>query len=237
MAGISPGHDTLNNIGVHWLDMTSINKRCGGSSLLVIIASVAAIIGAGLIGHAIYDKQHKPPPNSTSQTTNGMTGWRSYTLKVEKLSFKYPPNWTVEDDTQAATGMDSVAINSPHAYFQISVGTGLGVLSADPDLGVIGADPINFAGQSDYLVYNSIEQEPTIVIEAYLSTSPTDYTAEPAARYAKDKVHNLAAGRVQILVGYNSDSGSGGKVFGNLAVTERDPNYIIAKRVIASMRY
>ncbi len=195
------------------------------------------VVAAGLVGYAAYNTRRQSAPARPVQNRNSMAGWHSYTLKVEKLSFKYPPGWSVEDDTQTATGMDSVAINSPHAYFQVNVGTGSGQRGADPDFSVIGSDPISFAGRPDYLVYTSIEDQPTVVVAAYLSTSPSDYTAAPAAKYARDRIHNPAAGQVQILVSYNSDSGVGESVFGNLAATERDPNYVTAKQIIASMRY
>jgi len=217
--------------------MASTGKHSGGLRLLFVAAGIAVVVVAGLIGYAAYHMYRQPAPSQPVQSRNGTAGWRSYTLKVEKLSFKYPPSWSVEDDTQTATGMDSVAINSPHAYFQVSIGTGIGQHGADPDFSVIGDDPINFGGQPDYLVYTSIEDQPTVVVAAYLSTSATDYTAAPAAKYAKDKIHAASAGQVQILVSYNADSGAGETVFGNLAATERDPNYITAKQIIASMRY
>ena len=72
-----------------------------GSVILVIL------VVAVLYKYSILSGQHASP-NSTP--INSQIEWKSYTLPNEKLSFKYPQNWKVDQIKGQKQDYDSVAV-------------------------------------------------------------------------------------------------------------------------------
>jgi hypothetical protein len=45
------------------------------------------------------------------------SAWKTYTMKVEKLSFSYPPSWTITDKlNEYDKGSENLYINGPHMF-------------------------------------------------------------------------------------------------------------------------
>lgn len=150
----------------------SKNERGFNAIVLVILIIIVALIVA--VGFLIYRDHHKstkvvtttksvttPTKGSTKSTTttgttstttsNSDAGWKSYTLKNEKLSFMYPPQWKVSDTTASTTTQDQVGFTASYGTLYISDGI--------PNGGTIiqeaasAAVPITYVGQSDYIVF------------------------------------------------------------------------------------
>jgi hypothetical protein len=131
----------------------------GVEVLLVIL--VVAVIGFG--GYYVWHTQHdKTKPVSTSNktasstkkstatTTSPYAGWKTYKLSVEKLSFKYPADWTVAD-TSSATQDNVVFTATDGSQFNISDDNSNGG-DTNPEASN-NPVPITYVGQSDYLVF------------------------------------------------------------------------------------
>lgn len=85
-------------------------------------------------------------------------GWKTYTTKYEKLTFKYPANYTLKVKSEPSPemvtpGTDIVTITSPSGYVT-SLSLGLsGIGGACPDAKVVQADPIDLIGKKMYINY------------------------------------------------------------------------------------
>ena len=55
-------------------------------------------------------------PTTPAQPVDPYAGWKSYTLTYEKLTFKYPSNWTVSDQSTATARHDEVTLNAPDNF-------------------------------------------------------------------------------------------------------------------------
>lgn len=99
----------------------------------LVIAVVALIFFAGLL---VYRSHHKTTtssapvansavtkstPSSSAQAINPYDGWKTYTSSLEKLSFKYPSNWTVlSKEFGGIPNADSAQFISPTGSLMIS---------------------------------------------------------------------------------------------------------------------
>jgi hypothetical protein len=108
--------------------------------------------------------------STKTQTSSPYTGWKSYILKYEKSSFKYPSTWQVADTS--TNGQDMVALNAPDGfYFNIDT-VNIGHPSVDYPTTIIYSTPLTFLTQSGYINYftGSISSTDS-VINAELSMS------------------------------------------------------------------
>jgi hypothetical protein len=86
--------------------------------VLAVVLAAAGFAGYHYINNRNATDQKTPPSRSkpvvTSQTHDPYEGWKTYTSSLEKLSFKYPANWTSVTTTQSnVAGADAFAIQSP----------------------------------------------------------------------------------------------------------------------------
>lgn len=104
----------------------------------------------------------KKSSSSTQVTSQAQAspyaGWKSYTLKYEKISFKYPADWSLKDRSVATTGctypgVDEVSLTSPSKE-QVVFHTGFDC-SGDTNVKALDSIPINSLNQKLYLTIDS----------------------------------------------------------------------------------
>jgi hypothetical protein len=135
-----------------------------GFGLIGVLAIILVLVVAGGAGAYVYHRDHKAKGSTTSSTgSTGTTtkpptpadpyaGWKTYTLPVEKLSFKYPSDWTVSNAAPTST-QDATTLTSSDGFtVNIEDGVSNGG-DTTPEAPAGSAVPVTFVGQSDYLVF------------------------------------------------------------------------------------
>jgi hypothetical protein len=108
--------------------MNKIFKNEKGFSAVEVVLVIVVIVLIGTVGWLVYKNHHKTVASSAVSTTkispskpakpkavNPYAGWDSYTSSFEKLSFKYPSDWTpvTYDYSTEINGADSLKLTSP----------------------------------------------------------------------------------------------------------------------------
>jgi hypothetical protein len=149
--------------------MLKIYKNEKGFSAVEIVLVLVIVVLLGAVGWLVYKDHHKsktvasvttvsttkPAASTSTKTTttpSPYAGWKAYTLPVEKLSFKYPSDWTVSNTAPTSTQDNTTLTSSDGFTLSIEDGVSNG---GDPILEAptSSAVPITFVGQSDYLVF------------------------------------------------------------------------------------
>lgn len=161
-------------------------------TLLVIL--VLAVIGFG--GYYVWQNQHKDETKvssnkstatkteTKSQSSDPYQGWKSYTLPYEKLSFKYPSDWTLSDER--ATNRDVVSVKSADNF---TVDIQVGIQAGGDPLESVGDWSTQFNGSQAYLTFISggtrFNPNTSVTGAAILVSKPGDYTSIPADKNVK----------------------------------------------------
>jgi hypothetical protein len=249
-------------------------KRSKKPLLLILLAILLIVIGV----YGIYYWQHKKVSDSkaklanlqsqvnkltkqiqptqttktsstTGQTSNPYSGWKTHTLTYEKLTFMYPPTWTVTDQSNS-TGLtpDTDQLSFTGSGFQFSIDDGWNG-SGDPlKLSPENPIPINFVGSTDYLVFLNPRimgpndtRNPNSTGSALLltGTGSPNYLTGPSSFPLDKNVNgdpniNNGGNRMLISGGY---SGTNAKTFDSVALAENDPAFKNLVLVIRSMHY
>ncbi len=137
----------------------------------ILLVLVLAVLG--FAGYRVYAEKYTAPkpadqkvakkatPTPTPQATpNPYTGWKSYTLKYEKMTFKYPSDLTVQDTSMATTAADNVTPGMDRVRlvgsggFVLSIQTGLdGIGGGCPECTIDYHEPIVIVGNQLKLNY------------------------------------------------------------------------------------
>lgn len=184
--------------------MDKISENEKGFSAVEVVLVLVIVVLIGTVGWLVYKNHHKTTTtaftattatkpaettkstSTTTQTTNPYSGWLTYTTQIEKLSFKYPNNWTIKDNsgTQAdGKVIDNVNVTPPDGSLtngftlQFRDGQFSGVQANEDTL--VNSTPVTFLGQSDYILYYSAGATPsdtstTALSTSYVSTSSTE---------------------------------------------------------------
>jgi plastocyanin len=160
---------------------------------------------------------------STSYTTTGdYKGWKSYSLKYEKLSFFYPSTFQLTDTS--SNGHDQVTLKGTNG-FKASLQTGNSApLTLPANSTIVHSIPVQFVGQKDYLDYLASAVNPNLITQVNVSTNATDATAAPTALNT--------SGFIEMNAGYSSNNP--GEALTSIA---KDSNYLDAQLIIQSMHY
>jgi hypothetical protein len=209
--------------------------------LLLILVTLAIIGVAGYFVANNIDKKSEiiiTPIGQSSQpattsTTNPYQGWQTYTLAKEKLTFKYPSNWSLKDMSDSGNDYEALT-SSIESTFHMTIGAGNAVSTANLPSGgykVASADAVTFAGQKGYMdVDLGTDNNPNnYIYDSRLSSSQTSPTALFAAR-------NIPSTTIFVQVYYEQP---GNTSFANttLSQVESDTNYQDALLVVNSMTY
>ncbi len=98
---------------------------------MIMIGLVVILLGVG--GYIYYRNHHKAAPAQTPITqpakattpapmADPYAGWKTYTSSVEKVSFKYPTDWTTTSNVQQSNipGADEIGLVSPSGAIKIT---------------------------------------------------------------------------------------------------------------------
>ncbi|HVX58395.1 MAG TPA: hypothetical protein VG964_01530, partial [Candidatus Saccharimonadales bacterium] len=210
--------------------------------LLILLAVAYLAIDAGLVRGASHlpfhvFKQETPvaatqpitqvsqqPSTTTPATTetpattpDPYAGWKSYTMKYEKLSFKYPAAWTLKDTSGAKS--DQISLTAANG-FELNIQTGgIGHPSVDTSQPVIGAKVVTFAGQQGYIDYVSTKNDKLIeeISLSKSSTGPLDTFSSKTSG-----MNTGGGGNIVITASYKNDAAAKGL---SLREAAADTNY------------
>lgn len=234
-----------------------------------LIESLLVLIIIGLIafvGWYVWQSKHKTDkllttPSSSvtapvkksktkSSAADKYAGWKTYTLKYEKASIKYPADWTISEQSSSDSkstqgGVDLIRLNGT-GNFQMSIFDG-----GPNDYGlpfggatIVHADPITFVGKPAYVVAWEAGQQNTNAVDSInLTTSATSAVAFPQDKNVDDSASvggTTKQNKFLITMAYfdnpNSD-GQGKDVQKPLSFVTSDQNYANAKLVLESFAY
>jgi Tfp pilus assembly protein PilE len=238
------------------------NNHSGFSALEVIL--VVIIIGLlGTVGWLVY-KNHNKKTNAavvnkninnkntfssnTPSTVNPYAGWKSYTLMNEKITFQYPSDWTLFDNSNStnASGSqqntDSVSLNAPGAS-KVSSTLSIedGVNGNDVPLSnLIYTNPVDvkFADKDNYLVFAGTAHPGQdlngIGCSVLVSSLPTTSSSAANLPLAKNVLDNNGNNNIYIVA-----CESPGKTFTKSTIDQaiNDPVFNTNKLIIESMHY
>lgn len=235
------------------IKISTLNKNNKGFGAVGLILSIVIVILLGVIGWSVYKNNHSkniiPTVSTTAQSQKSTSSkpsvsiyssWQSYTLKYEKLTFKYPANWTVSDTS--SSGIDNVTLTASDGFnFNIEDGVKPG---GDP-INLVSKNPIpvSFIGQSDYIVFTnpptpaaSVAPQPNIVVGASLLTNPNNYLSYPLDKNVLN-VYNANYGQTgsNLSISMSYTTSPNNRL--TLAQAESDKEFINSKLVIQSMAY
>ena len=243
--------------------MKKLNKNEQGFSAVEIVLVVVIVVLIGVVGYMVYKNHHKsktadsattsssvkPPStiktsNATKQPVDPYAGWKSYTLQYEKLTLRYPSNWTVSDQSTAAGKHDTVTLNGPGNFsFDIDDGIQNG---GDP-LSLANNDPValTYLGNPVYMVFvhPKVPQadgpsvpDTSVVSGAMMLTNannqasfPVDKNVMGSSQY--NGVNGPEGSYMAFAMGYS------GKDNMPLAAAKADTQYGNSRLVIQSMHY
>lgn len=188
-----------------------------------------------------------PSPTPAPTIASGAyAGWKTGTLKYEKISFDYPADWSVKDDSLAMPksqngctypGHDEVTLVSP-AGNQVSFNAGQDCFGDDAAK-AFGAVPIKALGQDMYLVFLGIGLQPI--------TSPSTACLAPIANpdnsfpfNSKNIFHNGDGGppvNSFCYFPYDPSKAQGAAPTFTVAQIENSADYADAKMIFESMHY
>jgi len=110
-----------------------VQKKPGRMALQIF----AILVLLGLVGFGVYAWQNnrvaqlenkvtelkKETAEKTNVTADPYTGWKIYTSKTEKSSFRYPPDWkmtSTDASNYSDKGADSIELQSPSERIKIT---------------------------------------------------------------------------------------------------------------------
>jgi hypothetical protein len=231
------------------MNKTQNNEK--GFSVVEVVVVVVIVALIGTVGWLVYKNHHKTTTASitttsatkpttttaTTQPTDPTAGWNTYTLPKEKLTFRYPTTWTVENNLTDSNNDGIQFTSKTDSSFEILVGAGQDVAAIDNYDGncVQQADPVTFASHSAYLdlvgiantnaVPPSCSPASSTIQEVLLSQSSS--TANVSNFFLTKDIPQPAApatAEIVVQVDYNGPNGSttGNKTISDI---ENDTDY------------
>lgn len=210
--------------------MKKLKNNQKGFSALETILVLAIVVIIGVVGWMLYKGHNKASSTAftvSTKTTNGVSsnpyaGWRTYTLKDERVTFQYPSTWKLTDDS--TTSNDAIYLSdSNNISMTISdINQSTGVI---PPVTVQYAAPVSFLGHNAYLDYYSSDLNNVNTIDtAILASSPTNIYATPFS------TKNLTPPG-SFVINASSDNAM------SLAAIKNNIDYNDVKLIVESMHY
>jgi Tfp pilus assembly protein PilE len=240
--------------------MNKQKKSESGFSVVELILVIVIVALIGVVGWMVYKNHHKNSSktissnsqssktvisNSDSKTisTNEQyAGWKTYTTKYEKLSFKYPANWTLKDTSQSQgsgctqVGGDIILLSSGEgSEMVLKNGVFSGTASPDTmnnynDF----TDPTKFLGQqAQFKFYDeSLNNTNTGKVGLLILTNSSGkfFTA-------KNVGCSQNPGTVALWLSYGVNSKDGSNMANSLESVKTSNDYIYTKLIVQSMGY
>lgn len=229
----------------------------------LLIVLILVVIGA--VGYMVYqnghktktvsivttsgNKQVKTTTKATAVPANPYTGWNTYILPKEKLTFHYPNTWTVATTSYTNSNNDGVQFTSKtDSSFEILIGAGQDVAAAGNNQNCVQqAAPVTFDNQTAYLdlvgFANTNADPPSCTpasstIESVILSKSSTSSAATNFFLTKNIPQPAAPSASEIIVDIDYD-GPNGRTSNNKTISriEADTDYKDAKLVVASMSY
>ena len=247
--------------------MNKLKEDGAGFSVVELVLVIVIVALIGVVGWLVYKSHHKTntvsinttstykPAISTKTTTTKVTpspyaGWNTYTLAKEKLTFRYPTTWAIENNNFTNSNNDGIQfVSKTDSSFEILIGAGQAVAAVGNYDGncVQQADSVTFAGQTAYLdlvgfantntVPPSCSPASSTIQSVILSKSSTDASATnffPTKNIPQPTTPS--ASEIVVYIDYNAPNGTGA-TNKTLSEIESDTDYKDAKLVVDSMSY
>lgn len=225
--------------------MNRFSKNVKGFTVVeaLLIILVIAVIGFG--GYYVWHTQHTKSTTKTTASTklNPYAGWKTYTLKKERLSFKYPSNWAIKSMSDASN--DYILLNGTNG-FEMTIGAGSEVSAVEnyPASCIGQSDKVTFVNRTAYLDFITVDQfnsnctpvsNPATIGRIFLSDS-----SQEAAHNDFFPTKNLTSGSnpaIIVSMDYFGPNFTNQNNYKTVSFIENDVNYEKAKLVIDSMAY
>ncbi len=229
--------------------------------VLLVIAAIALVgifvyrhhqngktVNASTTASITATKPKVSSSNKTVATVNPYAGWKTYTLKYEKLTFQYPSAWTIDDETGSqglTTNADSVILTASDGY-QVSIDDGWDGSGDAITLLANDAYPVKFAGSNDFIVPGGCGDRcklsggdtNSIGVGGILMTKATDDYSNndfPQDRYAHGNPSINSGGSLMLIDG--DYTGSNSKDYTTVSQVQNDPEFKNYVLLLESMHY
>jgi hypothetical protein len=231
--------------------MKTLNNK--GFGIVGILAIIVVLIAAGGTSTYVYHRDHKAKtvastsstskgisPSTSSVTTtkpNPYAGWKPYTLKNEKLTFRHPSSWQVSNTTAPASTQDSLTLTAA-AGFTFNILDGVSNGGDAMNMATNAPVSVTYAGQPDYLVFTygtgSVGQGSSdgLINGAMLLTNPSDQSSLPLDKYAVSPNDTTGAANAKYILISSST-----KIQLTLVQAQSSSDYKTAVLIIESMHY
>jgi hypothetical protein len=246
--------------------MDKLRNSQSGFGVVEVVLIVVIIALIGLAGWFVYRDHHKTtvanttisssskPATSTStktatttptQSANPYAGWDTATLQYEKITYQYPSNWTLQDNSETMAdansslspvgctlnnGQDIVTLTAPSGAF-VTLDTGVECVSGGSGISFAGFTPINVLGNHDYLAYEENSSTNPLVVVATISTSDTSGFDHPVSQNIMGSSNPYDRFTYTYTANITANSGE------TLSAFENNPDFVNAKLIFESMEY
>lgn len=246
--------------------MWANNKNDAGFSPVEVVMVVIIIALIGTVGWLVYKNHNKTNTNNSnavsagsssksvqpkaSQVVDPYASWKTGTLQYEKITYRYPSDWTVKDQSEALPksqdrctypGHDLVTLSSPSGA-QVNLNAGQDCFG-DDGVKAFGSVHINSLGQNLYLVFEAFDgvETPTAADSACLAPS-TDPGGQFALKsknifYNGDDTGGSAPLNSFCYIPYNPSKYPGAAPTFTVDQIKNSADYPQAKLILESLRY
>jgi hypothetical protein len=191
----------------------------------------------------------KNTKSSSATSISVYAGWNTYTLPKEKLTFRYPTTWAVENNLTDSSNDGVQFTSKTDKSFEILIGAGQDVAAIDNYDGncVQQADAVTFDKQTAYLDFVGFANTNAVPP----SCSPASSTIQSVLLSKSSTLANVSnffltknisqpaapsASEIVVDIDYNAPNGAGTNNK-TLSAIESNTDYKDAKLVVNSMSY
>lgn len=233
--------------------MIKLHRNAKGFTIVEVLLVLIAI--TLISGAAYFVEKHRSENNQvtgnvattkakTTNSYNPYIGWNSATLKYEKLSFQYPPNWTLKNTSYIAGSPNVSCVNpgtdnatlaiSSYESMILQTGSACSATSATQ----VASLPITVLGNKYFISILDNDLSSTdngLPTEACLSTSSSSLSGLPSKNIFIDPADSGSP--IDFFCYLNQPVNNATPVHKATAVMESDSNFNKAKLVFESLKY
>jgi len=225
---------------------TNNNK---GFTLVEVLLLIVVLILVGGLGYLGYKQVNKKSTTSSSSNTAATTtkttavdpyaGWKTGTLKYEKISFKYPADWTLTEEHSSlqVDNADTTLLTSPSGNV-LTLRTG--IIAGGSPMKTYASVPITFLGKPTQLQIQASSEE---LLVTGTPDQPTQAVVSGGSITAKNITQVCNVNQVcktDNYFSYNNgpiDSSNNKPVYESVSSMEANPDFSKAKLIFESMHY
>lgn len=224
-----------------------------------IIEALLILVVVGILGFTGWSVYHSRTVTNKDYSSSAYTqttspdlykGWKSASLKYEKMSFKYPNTWQISDTSQdevgtggtATPGADDVTLTSPTGLYVSIMSGQAGVDTNGSLIGLSTSRPINTLGGSYFLVYYTHKAQSTTEARGACINKTASSTGGPSIASKNIQLAGIASGAAisaanLICIGYPAPNSTSPVPVKPVSAFEQDASYNDAKLILESLTY